>query len=491
MEKNLKDIADKAKKDHLENDGQLEEVQESKKVPSEDFVIHGIGGSPIPENIEEITEIESIENSNFSIDTEDLMAVMPDLDQIEFAKAVVSITSELTEYRKNLIINNGFTVQEAEAAVRSRLALKGKEINDEYLENNPKLGIIEINKKDVDKIELSPEEREKLTRVKAIKMVVVEDEFLKNIKVEKVKKQHKAAYLRSIEGSLSKYSVPIPIMGDYVSFNGAQIIQLASVVAHEDDTHIETLTKKASLIYDRLSSGTIYSKHDDENKVTMTYQEFVNSFFYNDLDMAMYGVLIASSMEESENTFECSECSIEFQWKYKVRTLLDGDSLGENFKERMGAIISNKYNIEKIQKLHDELSGATRFQSPFSKNIYEISYPTIARATSIFSVVDEADVSELYLSALGIYTNSLYIYDSVKQSYLEIEEDEPHLLMETLRKIPQEDINLLTKIVRDMTYTPKFILKTQCPECANKMTNELTIDTMIFLKAHDSITEIE
>ena len=112
------------------------------------------------------------EDDEFVLTDEELKATMPDLDDEAFINSSEKIRNELNTYRKNLILNSGFTVEEATKAAYNRAKKLGQEENDAYLVDHPTLGIVEIDKKNVDKVDFTEDEREKLTKVRAIKLKV-------------------------------------------------------------------------------------------------------------------------------------------------------------------------------------------------------------------------------------------------------------------------------------------------------------------------------
>lgn len=479
MEKDLKELANLAKERHRED--------EKKVSYSDTAVIHGLSEYDPNE------EIDLGGATPQKITDEELRSIMPDLDGDTFNHQSISLRNELEDYRKNLIINNGLTPEEATKAVFNRAKLKGGDINNKYLEDNPTLGIVTVNKEDSDKLEFTEEEKSKLVKVKSIKLVEIEDELLRTIKVEKIQKKEKATYLKMVEGSLSKYSVPLLVQGDFVSFTGAQTIQLASVVRHDDEPTVETISKQASFVYGKLYGGGIYNKYDDKDSVVLSYKDFVNSFYYDDLVMALFAIVVASSRENSEQTFKCGACGTDFKWKYSVRTLMDPEDMSDEVKGRMDTILKNKCNVTKLKELQDAYAEALRFQSPFTSNIYEISYASIAKAINLYSIVNEEDMTQLYNSAMALYINKMYIYNKNSNSYVEIsdDEDELGLLLDTLGTIPQMDLNLLAKKIQELIVEPKFVLKTQCSDCGHKMSNDFSVDRLIFLQAPDSLMEIE
>lgn len=505
---NLKDIAAQAKENYkitdtsikgvdvVDNTGLSEKNDEEKNSSiSQDDGVTIIGFNSSDVSSMNVTEEDLITSSNektkpFEITDEDLRTVMPDLTDEAFKTVTKDLKVKLDKYRKSLIINNGFTVEEANEAVQNKMKKDGKEINDEYLKNNPKLGIVEIDKKNQDKVEFTAEEKEKLTKSKAIRLVVVEDEELKSIKIDKVDKKHKAAFVKSVEGSLSKYSVPLPILGDFVTFKGSQIIQLMSIVKYEDDKFEDLIAKKASLVYDRLLNGTVFNKYDEFNKVIMSYVDFANQFPFHDLDMAMYAILVASSMEESESTLTCANCREAFQQKYNLKALLNLDNMSDYYKEITDEILGNKSNEDILKSIQEKLHKISRYKSPFTNNIYDITFPSVAKAVKLFNAIDQKDETMMYLSALGIFMDSIYLYNRDTDSYMQIEESETTLMMETLQSLPQKDIDMLFNQIKDMIYAPEFILNSQCPHCGEKMRNKISIDDLIFLKAQDLSTEI-
>ena len=498
----LKDLASKTKD---KKDASLTTVIENANANAndastleEDDAAIVIGQIPTSKKTSEIKNSQKIEadasasklNASTDITDDDLRIVMPDLTVEEFAKNAKSMKRNLSAYRKNLIINNGFTPEEADEAAKNKMKKDGAEVNNEYLEDNPNLAVVEIDKKNQNKVTFSTEEKEKLTRAKAIKLVVVENKDLESIKINKIDKKQKSTFLKTIEGGLSKYSVPLPILGDYVTFKGAQIVQLIATTKYEDD-HIEDLVnKKAALIYDRMVGGTIYNKYGDSNKVEMTYNDFANSFKFHDINLAMYAILVASSMEETESTLSCPACNNPFQWKYNIKSLLKLDSMNDHFKELTDTILGHKNDCKLLESLHEENYKVNRYKSPITKNIYDVSYPSIARVSNMFAAINSKDETQAYLSAIGIFLQSMYVYNVETDDYVEIDADEITTMMEVLQTLPQADIDILFNEIKDKLYEPEFVMESKCPNCGEKLVNKLSIDELIFLNAQDTAMEI-
>lgn len=515
MSNNLKDIAERTRAQHNVNQNVDENTAEETKTEvveeasetteeNEDIVADSdftdddddepvvmMGDSvESSDEIDDLSE-DDITDGEFELSDEELRAEMPELDDESFKTVSKKIKSDVLGYRKQLIIDNGFTVEEATKAAIQRMKKLGKEENAAYLEENPKIGIVEVDKMNANKLEFTKEEREKLSKVKAIKLKVVEDAELGTLNVERVDKKHKASLLQGIETNLSQYSVPLPLMSDYCRFKGSQTIQLIQAVRYDDATLDEVISKKASLVYNQITNSANLKKYDENGKTIMTYQDFINKFLFHDLDMGLYGILVASSMESIESNLTCGSCKEPFTWTYNLKTLLNLDDLTDDFKEQFEEILSHKTDEEYLNDLYEKRHKSVRVKSPLTNNVFELNYPTVARAINLYRLIDAQDETMLYLSAFALFISKMYIFNTKTQSYVEIEEDEIKLLLETLQAIPQEEIDMVQEFLKPYLYTAKFILESTCPICGNKMKNEFSIDDLVFLKARDSSTEIQ
>jgi hypothetical protein len=428
------------------------------------------------------------DNGGFEVTDEDLALAMPDIPAEDAKEHYDKVRSEVESYWRRLVMS-GMLPDEADAAASVRLNKIGGDENIAYLKQNPQSLSVVVNKQDADKLEFTPEERQKMAKTKVIQLKVVEDATLKELKVKRVDKKRKLAALQTIESSLSQYSVPLPLMNDYCKFKGAQIVQLLQAVRYNDTTLDEMINKKASMVYAQLVNGSVLEKTDAWGKTTMNFSTFCNKFLFHDLDMALYGILVASSMEEIESELTCPECNQSFTWKYNLKTLLTMDDMSDAFKERFDEILENKTNADHLQEMYEANTQTHIVQSPITNHVYHINYPTVARAMALYRAIDQDDETMIYLSAVALFIDKLLVYDKRSEEYIEVDESEIRELMEVLQNIPQEEIDILQKYIAPMLYTPKFVLKSRCEHCGNTMSNTLSIDDLVFLRARDSSTE--
>lgn len=454
----------------------------------EECVIAGLGTV----SGEEVTldEIESAGGA-FEVTEEELQEGLAALDNESYTAVSAEIRQQLAVYRKSLVLKSGFTEEEANEAAHARLKKLMGEAVEDHLTKHPKVGVVEIKKGDEDKLGLTKEEHEKLAKVKVVKLKVVEEADLKEIKIKKLDKKHKTKYLQTMDSPLSKFDVPLPLTADFMTFRGAQIMQLMTALGSEEDGPAEITTKQANLLYDRLWTGVNYQKYGEKSEVKMTFELFTNIYKYHDIELGMYAVLVASSMNDIETTLTCGQCEGEFKYKYNLSSLLNLNDIKDKFKEKFNRVLQNKTSKIGLEKLREENDTVYRVQSPYTHNVYDINTPSIARALSIFNKVDMSDEVMLYLSAIALFIQTILVYDPKDGEYISIEENEYGELFDILQSIPQEDIDLLTEYLKDKFYSPKFILKSTCPHCKNEMTNEFKVSELVFLKAQDSQTETE
>ena len=426
------------------------------------------------------------------LDEKQIEELAPHLPPEIRSKTIDGLLSEKSKYKKQLILD-GFSPEEAETAAENRFKKDAEKADTEYAEKNPEIGVIRIDKTDTAKedLQLTEEEHEKLVPTKAIKLVLVEDADLKTIEIENVSAEHKVDFIRNAEGSLSKYSVPIPSYGDYMTFRGAQLIQIANLESREDDRLEDDLNRKASLIYSKLIGGTLLHKCDNSGKTIMNYQEFTNKFSYMDIDMAIYGILCASNPEEGSTSLTCNKCGKQFDHKYNFKRLMTQSGLSDEIKQRYEDILENRTNEVALKKLHDATNTAHRYKSPFTNNIYDIGVPSVARMIDVFKRINQEDSIMVHNSIFASFMNAIYIYNQNSGKYYQITDGEVDLMLDTISDIPQDDITMLQKQIATMSYSPRFEISGECPSCGNKYTIPINVDNLLFFKQQDLQREIE
>lgn len=475
----------------LEEDEKIINTPDADEDEDDEAFLVGESNSDSELSEEDIMSGNSLSVDNFEITDDDIYKSMPDMPQEMVEPKIEAIRQDIMAYRRKLILQNGLTTDEATAAAMARLNKVGEEENIKYLKDNPNVLHVVVDKSNEDKLDFTDEEREKMVKAKVIKLEVVEKTELPEKKIRRVDKKRKLSMIQGLNLNLSNYSVPLPVMNDFVRFKGAQIIQLVNVVNYNDSSMSEILEKKADLVYNQLMGGSNLQKYDENGKLIMSFSDFMNKFLYHDLDMALYGILVASSMEEMETTIGCGGCNQEFITKFNLKKLLSMDGLSDVFKERFNDILKNKSNPDELKAMYEKNNMTTIVESPITHCRYHINYPTIARAVGIYRNIDPDNDRDIYLSALIMFMDQVHAYDKRQDDYIPIEEDEFVELITYFRELPQEELEILSKFIEPYAYNPKFIMHSRCEHCGLSMTNDLTIQDMVFLRAQGSSTEIQ
>lgn len=403
---------------------------------------------------------------------------------------------EIQNYQKELVTKYGYTPDEAMQAARSRATKMALEELKKYQEEHPNGAIITIDKAAADKVEFTEEEKAKMQHAKALKLVVVESKELETLKIVPMDKRVEMSQIRSICGALAQYSVPMLSLGDYMTFRGAQSGFLASCCVSQDDTMLDAIEKKASILYSCFDGGVLTSKwKKDAPNEQISYDDFCNVFHYEDLDMGIYAVVTASAMENTESTYRCpnERCGHLYPIHYNQKALLDLSEIPDVCKQRIRDIDENRANLEGMRRIHEDAIMCTRLRSPVTNNVYEIGPVTIAGARALIGPNQRLiDVSTSVDLVLLLYITQTWIYDSSQGAYLPpiVTLDDPSYAFNTICTIHQADVELLAKFIHDTRYTPKFRIKTKCPRCGREAIDDLDVDDMVFLHARGTLTEI-
>ncbi len=436
----------------------------------------------------------SMEAGPTNLSATELAELAPNLPDSERIKKYTELNAKKAQYVKELILQ-GFTPTEAEQAAMANIRRELKGADDEYVKENPVSAVISIDKtagQTKEDLKLTQDEHQKLVKVKAIKLVEISNLDMSTIQIEPVQANHKIDFIRTMDCGLSKYSTPLPVLGDYVTFRGAQLIQMMRAISYDDAKVDEVINAKASLIYEKLMSGSVLRKFDEDGVRKMPFSEFINRYPYPDLDLGLFGILCASSPEVQVGTFTCTKCRLDYEAEYNIKTIIDADKLSEEIKARYEDILTHKNDSEYLNRLNKAYNKAYVYQSPFTNNIYSLSIPSVGRAIDVMKGVDQKDAVQVYNAALAVYLNSALILNNATGKYVQVDENEPATIIDLVMTLPDEDIRmLLQQISKKFTYNPTFTIRTKCKHCGHEDAFTADVTQMVFRKAQDSYTEIQ
>jgi hypothetical protein len=424
------------------------------------------------------------------------MADMANKNPGEYDTKAKELLEKIMAYRKKLIIENGFTTEEADAAARNRTKKQATEMNTQFIKDNPDLAVVKIDKTNVDKVEFTEEEKKKLSKVKSIRLVEVEDKDLLAIPIKKAESEDVIFNaIHRLTCNISKYELPMINTFDNCEFSGATTVQLLQAVYDENDSEYRRISAELELIYDKFQGSTTIDKYDAEGNIIFTKEDFAKWFNFFDINTALYAIYVASSTEIITSQFSCDKnnggCDKDFEYSYNCKALLNYDDITDEYKGYYDSILKSLGDRDRMRAIKDEARTAKRFKSQFTGNIYQISAPSIARALNIYRYINPKDTYARYLAYYGLLLEHIYIQDPKDGSYIDIDYNNPRQIMKFLFDITDTEIRLIDKVIQNFYYRPKFVIKTKCPHCGKEHVGEFNIDDLVFLKVQGTEAEIE
>lgn len=416
-------------------------------------------------------------------------------DPVHYPAERDRIIGSIIDYRRKLIVESGLTEEEATSAVTRRAIKEASEINSKYTTAaaEPNVAIVKIDKTQSENVEFTEEEKEKMSKAKAIRLVEVEDSSLLTIPIKTSDSDdilftaiHRASC------NVSKYNMPMINTFDNCDFTGATTIQLVQAVYDENDSDYHRYQEQLELVYTKFQGSTTMDKYDIEGNTIMTKEDFAKWFRFFDIPVAMYAIYVASSTETITSSFKCEACEKDYDFEYNTKKLISYEGIPDKFQADLDSVLRLSADREGLTELKANSRRGKRFQSQFTKNIYDISSPSVARALNVLRYVNPRDSYARYLSMYAMMFDSIFVYDPSDKQYIEIKSDNPRAILSFLYDIIDTELKLITKVINDFYFIPTFKLTRKCPHCGNVEDITFSIDELVFLKAQSmEVEEIE
>ena len=452
---------------------------------------------------------EEAEAARFKVTHEDIIATMPDVDEKIREQKANELYDDIKKYREELITAYGMDYAAADEAAKNRVLNLGKKVNNEWLDNNPHTGVIMIKKEDEKNIQLTDEERNKLDKVKAIHLVLVEDAEIKTTKiVQPPRNKDKLRYIRSL--SSSYYSIPLPIWGDFVTFSSSPARNIMDAISGRSDESVtDALERKASFVYEHFVGSNNILRYDPTDptqermnagkEIIHSFNEFCGSFPYADLDLAIYAIYIASSPESYKINLTCGYCHKEFEYGVNPKNMLsldatfgakqEGSDEEPVLRQAYTNILAHSSDNDYLHAMHVENQKTMIMKSPKTKNIYYIQSPSLSRAREVFSFISKnEDAGDAIVAS---YLRELKVYDPSQDGYIEISGDETDVMVDYIRTMNEIDFRMLVNEIDKRVYSVRLRdSSVHCAHCDHDNTFEPDLYKLVFRLAQESIEEV-
>lgn len=334
-------------------------------------------------------------------------------------------------------------------------------------------------------VELTEIEKEKILMADQIDVVEVENLDLSTIKISKPAQ----SFVETI-GKYEYQGVQIPMAFPCsrmrATMMGLSYGEMADIAMAYDNSTYESERKKLTIIYNKMKNITTGPFE--------TFDDFLDGFAYADIDLATYGLYLASCAEKDTIYLRCGKktCEKGFNAPFISRSLLDMNRCSDVFLRVMKELL--EANGEKAKELRKEspIFSQKAIKLPISGWIVKIGMMTcrdwlegVMRNGEVeqFKQDHPDDVNGiLYQNILFFQTvRAIYVPDN-RGGYTEYTNYTD--ILEALYVMNPDDFQMLGSIMNKYTgdYTVHFSVKdVTCPHCKTKTDSvEVSIDNMVF-----------
>jgi hypothetical protein len=336
-------------------------------------------------------------------------------------------------------------------------------------------------------VNFTDDEKEKLTTSTEIRVKEIEDVDLSAITIKKADKSF-AEYVNEYQGSSSRVPVTFPASRFRAYMTGLSYGEMGDIIMNGEAGNYDRINKQLSIIYNKMVNPSC-GKFEN-------YEDFLKKFAHTDINIAIYGLIIATFPEIDEISLNCNnpECKQSFYQKFAPRSLIQFADCDEKFLDAMKEVIDCPAGKERELMANGPVLKNKRVQLPQSKYILEIG---VASAYDyLYTIVDNIagdvfeenhpnDVNGILKDNAGALTMVRAVYvpnpDGTWTMYDKFED-----MVEAIYSIKPDEITLVASLLQRYMrgYTAQFALtNVRCPHCG-QLTKRIPIDVtyLVFLK---------
>ena len=239
-------------------------------------------------------------------------------------------------------------------------------------------------------IELTEDDKKKIYESDELLITSVRKLDLKSIRVnDKDPDKPKRTFMetaRAHQISNSHANVTFANSGFHAQMVGMSYGELTDVSLDPERITFDLAYKQLTVVYDKMVnlSRPKFTDIDD----------FLKNFAYADLDMALYGLYVATFPEIQQVGLECgrSECKTSFRHSYNTRTLLDFDRCSNKYLENFKSIIYSPASEYRNILDQSPLFNTLILEMPVTKTVFE--FGPISAYDYLYKVMPLTDEQE-------------------------------------------------------------------------------------------------
>lgn len=373
-----------------------------------------------------------------------------------------------------------------------------EESEEDASEEHSKLVQVLIDKTGygISHIDFTNEERQKLAESDEILVTSVQKLDVKSLKIkgknDNAPKRSFQQTAREHQLSDSHANVVFPISGFHAQMFGMSYGELTDVSVDPDSVDFDAMYKQITVVYNKMKnvSGREFENIDD----------FMKNFAYADLDMALYGLYVATFPEMQSMSLECGKasCKASFQHQYRTRELLRFNRCTDTWLDRFRKLIScAPYEYLDIQD-NSPLNSTSFIEMPGSKYVIEFGPITLYEYLyNVLPIGNEESFRRMFGDnpSMSVLEN-LECIPAVRrilvpdgsgeyEEYTDLEN-----MLNILGSLSLDEIKLVRSLTRSILIDciPQFGLeKIQCPKCGTKTSFiQVNVGSLVF-RAHEQL----
>lgn len=329
---------------------------------------------------------------------------------------------------------------------------------------------------------------EEKSKIRESDTLIVSEVKVLDINAIRAKKSEKSFQdvVREVDTKGSRTTICFPGSGIKAQMKGMSYGEYADVALSMDNVTFDQYYKRLSVIYNKMvniSTGPFES-----------FEDFLKNFAYTDIQMALYGLYVATEKENQSIQLRCGNrsCDKNFDHIFNTRSVLRLDKCADTFLNKMKEIATAPAaDYDKIRD-NSVVQNSKFLEMPDSKYIVEIG---IASAYdflyNFIPLMDEdtfkeafgEDYNDLYLENILLLTSvrSVHVPDE-NGDYIECTGYKD--ILDAIYNLTPEEAKIIAaytaKIQSEYEVTFSFG-RVVCPHCGNVTEDmEVNMDDLVF-----------
>ena len=325
--------------------------------------------------------------------------------------------------------------------------------------------------------QFTDEERAKIRNANEIVVKEVKEVDIKSYIGRRSKKSFQD-YIESYNYNNERVTICFPASGFKAQMRGMSYGEYQDVALSMENITTDVYHKRLSVIYNcmtNISTGPFES-----------FDDFLHKFAFSDMDLALYGLFVATESETQEIELRCNvqDCNTLFQWKYNTRSVIRLDrspAVALDKMKELASATASEYTAIRDRAI---VNSSKYIELADSKYVVEIGLASAYDFIyDIVPILDDDGYREVFgkeldensLSNVLLLTGIRSIMVPSEDGYIECKTNKD--ILDALYYVSPEEIKIIAAYVSEIqnNYNMVFSLgDVKCPKCGN-ITHNMTV----------------